>query len=274
MPPAGRRTPRGEGLREPERARMAILSDLLSFQHFTCARGSKVKRDFLDELLHALGGPEPATFRTKDDVLLEAVRVATGEAPDREEVLSAGETVTNEVLDLIINGVVRTRGLAGQASSAGTAARVAANLAAAGRADSEQAYDALDLSDERKRSLRGVVERPGQARFRAAVIRAYGGCAVTGCIESAVLDAAHIRPYRGSYTNVVRNGICLRVDLHRMWDRGLLAVHEMTHRVIVHPSVQDSAYRALEAAPISLPVQPNQWPDGDALRLQREWCGL
>lgn len=253
---------------------MAILSDLLGFPHFTCARGSKVERDFLDALLRALGGADPSNLRTKDDVLLEAVRVATGDPPEADAVLSVGGTVTNDALDEIIDGVLRTRGLAGSSTSGGTAARVAANLAAAGRGDAEEAYDALDLSDERKRSLRGVVERPAQARFRGAVIHAYGGCAVTGCIESAVIDAAHIRPYRGPQTNVVRNGVCLRVDLHRMWDRGLLAVHEVTHRVMVHPSVQDSAYRALEGAPISLPGKPDQWPDSDALRLQREWCGL
>ena len=252
---------------------MAILSDLLGFRHFTCARGGTVERDFLDELLRALGG-DPTTLRTKDQVLLAAVHLVTGEAPDAGEVLSAGGTVTNSALDTIIDGVMRTRGMTGPSSTGGTAARVAANLAAADREDAEQAYDALDLSDERKRSLRGVVERPGQAKFRAAVIHAYGGCAVTGCIESAVLDAAHIRPYRGPQTNVVRNGICLRVDLHRMWDRGLLAVQEVTHRVMVHPSVQDSAYRALDGAPISLPGKPDQWPDGEALRLQREWCSL
>lgn len=273
MPPPRRRTVRGQGVREPERARMAVLSDLLGFQHFTCARGGTVERDFLDELLRALGG-DPSSLRTKDDVTLAAVRVATGEQPDAEAILSTGGTVTNAALDLVIDGVLRTRGVGGPSSPGGTEARVAANLDAAGRDDAEGAFDALDLSDERKRSLRGVVERPGQKRFRGAVIRAYGGCAITACIESVVLDAAHIRPYRGPQTNVVRNGICLRVDLHRMWDQGLLAVHERMHRVIVHPSIRDSAYRAMQDAPISLPERSDQWPDSEALRLQREWCSL
>lgn len=267
-----RRTPKGRGAREPERPRMAILSDLLGFAHFDCSRGSTVERPFLEALAGALGVPDASHIRNKDLLILGSVEAATGETPSQVLALSSGGTVKDDALDLAIDGVQK-RGL-GLFLDRGAEARLAANLDAAGRAGAEAAFDALDLSDERRRSLREAVERPGQSRFRNAVIRAYPGCAVTGCLVEPVLDAAHIRPYRGPRTNSVRNGICLRADLHRLWDRGLLAVHETTHHAILHPDVTDTAYRVLHDAPCSLPAASEQWPDTTALRLQREWCEL
>lgn len=266
------RTLKGKGLREPERARMALLSELLDFPHHTCARGSKVERPFLEDLARALDVPSPETAASKDMLIVRCAEAATLGPVDVKFLTSEGGTVKNEALDVIIEGV-RSNGLA-RPLKAAREARVAAGLEAAGHADAEAAFDALDLSDERKRSLLGVVERSGQSRFRTAVVGAYPGCAVTGCLVQAVLDAAHIRPYRGARTNIVRNGICLRADLHRLWDRGLLAVDENTHQVLVHPQVSDSAYQGLFGRVISLPHEQKQWPDSTALRLQREWCEL
>ena len=48
-------------------------------------------------------------------------------------------------------------------------------------------------------------------------MKAYGGrCAVTGCAVPELLDAAHLMPWR-----IADEGILLRVDIHRMIDRGL-----------------------------------------------------
>jgi hypothetical protein len=253
---------------------MAVLSDLLGFPHHTCARGSKVERPFLVDLAKALRVPSPESFRTKEALLVAAAERATGGLVSKAVMTSPNGqgTVKNEALDVIIDGVLGNA--LGVPLVGAVTARVAADLEAAKRPDADAAFDALNLSDERKASLRLVVDRPGQKRFRDAVVGAYPGCAVTGCLEAAVLDAAHIRPYRGPYTNIVRNGICLRTDLHRLWDRGLLAVHERSRRVLVHPQVRDTAYRALDGAHISTPTDPKQWPDTTALQLQRQWCGL
>ncbi len=272
--PGRRRTPKGQGVREAERPRMAVLSDLLGFPHHTCARGSTVKRAFLEDLARALGEPDPSALRKKDDVLVAAASRATGRQVQPSEVTSEGETVKNSTLDLIIDAVM-ARGLTvPSARLGGTAARIAANLAESGRADADAALEALDLSDERRRSLRQSVVREGQGRFRSAVLHAYGGCAVTGTLTEAALDAAHIRPYAGPRSSSVRNGICLRADLHRLWDRGLLAVHERTHTVLVHAAATDTAYQALHGSPVRLPAKPGQWPLDSLLAEQRQWCGL
>jgi hypothetical protein len=250
---------------------MAVLSDLLGFPHHTCARGRKVERPFLEDVCRSLGVSSPENARSKDHLILKAIEAATG-LPADENLLSEGGTVTDKVLDVIIAGVV-DRGLS-VPTGGSTAARIAANMYEAGSPYAEAAFEALDLSDERTQSLRSVTDRPGQSRFRKAVITAYPGCAITGCLVESVLDAAHIRPFMGKRSDDTRNGICLRADLHRLWDRGLLAVHERTFKVIVHPEVTDTAYRILHGVQIALPTDPGQWPDTSALKQQREWCGL
>jgi hypothetical protein len=252
---------------------MAVLSDLLGFPHHTCARGSKVQRSFLEDLARALEVPSPERVRTKEQLLTLAAQKATGGDFKVDLIISPGGqgTVKNEALDVLIDGV-RAHGLA-KAVGGGVAARIAANLEAAQRADADQAFGALDLCEERRASLRQVT-LPSQSRFRAAVVAAYPGCAMTGCLTEAVLDAAHIRPGRGRGTNATTNGICLRADLRRLWDRGLLAVHERTHQVLVHPQVTDTAYLALVPTQIALPTDPRHWPNAESLRLQREWCDL
>jgi putative restriction endonuclease len=70
-----------------------------------------------------------------------------------------------------------------------------------------------------------VRPRLGQATFRIAVLEAYGrGCAVTGEHSLPALEASHIRPYTESGPHEVRNGLLLRADLHRLFDRGYLTV--------------------------------------------------
>jgi hypothetical protein len=74
-----------------------------------------------------------------------------------------------------------------------------AALAAAERQlEEENAFDATGMEDARERVLSSIVRRRGQSRFRDRLLAAYHGrCAVTGCEVEAVLEAAHIIPYRG-----------------------------------------------------------------------------
>ncbi len=70
-----------------------------------------------------------------------------------------------------------------------------------------------------------VPPRLGQGSFRIAVLDAYGrSCAVTGEHSLPVLEAAHIRPYKSGGEHETRNGLLLRSDLHRLFDRGFVTV--------------------------------------------------
>jgi len=82
------------------------------------------------------------------------------------------------------------------------------------------------------RAPRDVTLRPGQGRFREIMLYVYGGCCcVTGCAVPAVLEAAHIDPFKGRHSDHPQNGLLLRRDLHSLFDGGLMAVHPKTRAV-------------------------------------------
>lgn len=99
-----------------------------------------------------------------------------------------------------------------------------------------------------RRTVRTQVSviRPGQANFRGTMFARYGGeCCISGCRVDTLLEAAHIIPYRGDQTDDVRNGLLLRVDLHRLFDAHLITINPVTLRVEVANSVDDAEYQAL-----------------------------
>jgi len=70
-----------------------------------------------------------------------------------------------------------------------------------------------------------VAPRLGQGVFRLAVTKAYGSaCAITQEHSLPALEAAHIQPYGGGGEHDVRNGLLLRSDVHRLFDKGYVTV--------------------------------------------------
>ncbi|SDD84060.1 HNH endonuclease [Sanguibacter gelidistatuariae] len=86
--------------------------------------------------------------------------------------------------------------------------------------------DADSLSEDRRELAFAQIRlRQGQPAFRNKLLKAYRrSCAVTGTTTDAVLEAAHILPYRGVHTNTLSNGILLRADVHTLFDRLLLTI--------------------------------------------------
>lgn len=86
--------------------------------------------------------------------------------------------------------------------------------AASAEVDQEIAAEGMALDDDydaRLRLYRQIVARQGQAGFRAALLEAYRGrCAITGFDAAPALEGAHLRPYRGTESNIVTNGLLLR----------------------------------------------------------------
>lgn len=67
--------------------------------------------------------------------------------------------------------------------------------------------------------------RLGHATFRIAVMEAYRrACAATDEHSLPALEAVHIRPYADDGPHEVRNGLLLRADLHRLFDKGYVTV--------------------------------------------------
>jgi|ETNmetMinimDraft_13_1059891.scaffolds.fasta_scaffold91137_2 predicted restriction endonuclease len=83
----------------------------------------------------------------------------------------------------------------------------------------------LEMSDAKTTTTEA---RPNQDAFRKGVMEVWNGkCAITGYDVPAVLEAAHLHG-EGSWRNSNdpnRDGILLRVDLHRLFDKGLLNIN-------------------------------------------------
>ncbi|WP_019204337.1 HNH endonuclease signature motif containing protein [Tsukamurella sp. 1534] len=70
-----------------------------------------------------------------------------------------------------------------------------------------------------------VASREGQDLFREKLLDAYGGrCALSGTAVEGTLDGAHIIEHRDNGVNECWNGLLLRADIHRLFDRSLIRV--------------------------------------------------
>ncbi len=119
-----------------------------------------------------------------------------------------------------------------------------------------------------------VTPRLGQGSFRMAVIGAYGGaCAVTKEHSLPVLEAAHIRPYNKEGAHLTSNGLLLRSDLHRLFDRGYITVtpgHVLRVSGALHDDYSNGAtYYPLNGTSLHVPTAPADRPDSTLL----EWHG-
>ena len=117
--------------------------------------------------------------------------------------------------------------------------------------------------------------RLGQGAFRVLVTEAYDRrCAVTGERTLPVLEAAHIRPYDAEGPHRTQNGLLLRADLHKLFDRGLITVTPGC-RVEVSPRIKEEYengreyYRFHGQRLFKVPSSPNA-PDPEFLRWHNE----
>ena len=95
------------------------------------------------------------------------------------------------------------------------------------RAGSTPYWNVDRIEDARERYGKELLVRPrlGQGLFSVEVRQAYeGACAVTEEHSLPALEAAHIVPYGRGGQHRIDNGLLLRSDLHRLFDRGYVTV--------------------------------------------------
>ncbi len=127
----------------------------------------------------------------------------------------------------------------------------------------------------REWQIRQVLQRRGQARFRASLIEAYDGrCCVSDCDALDALEAGHIAAYNQSLDNRTSNGLLLRADLHTLFDLGLLAIDPTTMMTILAPKLRSSTYKDLHQLKIRLPKNIADQPNAKVLRDHAVWAGL
>ncbi len=116
--------------------------------------------------------------------------------------------------------------------------------------------------------------RLGQGTFRIGVLDAYGrACAITREHSLPVLEAAHIRSFSSEGPNEVRNGVLMRADLHRLFDKGFITISE-DHRLEVSSRLNrlyknGKPYYALAGSPVHLPAQAGDAPAAEFLTWHR-----
>ncbi|HUQ58801.1 HNH endonuclease signature motif containing protein [Lentzea sp.] len=105
--------------------------------------------------------------------------------------------------------------------------------------------------------------RRGQSAFRGKLLARYGSeCAFSGPAPADALEAAHLYSYAEIGEHRKDGGFLLRRDLHRLFDRGLLAVNPDTRRLDVHVDIRHlQDYGQLHGKELGL----------DPTRAQREW---
>ena len=121
-----------------------------------------------------------------------------------------------------------------------------------------------------------VKPRIGQSAFRVLVMDAYQRrCAITGENTLIALEAAHIQPYSGEGTHDIRNGMLLRADFHRLFDKGLVSVTQ-DREIKISPRIREAyfngkAYYRLDGKPLEvIPQHADSQPDPDRLKWHYE----
>lgn len=129
---------------------------------------------------------------------------------------------------------------------------------------------------ERRRVLQEVTQRPGQGRFRDALLETYDRrCALTGADHEITLQAAHIVPVQDGGTDEVSNGLLLRADVHLLFDACLLAFDEGTGAVLLRPELaQTEIGRELATQMLRKPRSRGSKPKPESLRFRRGLAGL
>jgi predicted restriction endonuclease len=135
----------------------------------------------------------------------------------------------------------------------------------------ELSHLGLDKEAE-KLYLKAFNLRPEQQQFRQALLKVYRRCAVTGCRIESVLDAAHIVPHSKTRNNDITNGLILRVDIHRLFDDCLIAIHPQTLQVHVSPELEETEYFGFQGCVITVPTNTEYQPDKIALKWQWNRC--
>ncbi len=105
--------------------------------------------------------------------------------------------------------------------------------------------------------------RVGQAGFRSHLLKAHGDeCAFTGPSPREALEAAHLYSFAADGEHRDDGGLLLRRDIHRLFDRGHLAVTPSSVTIDVSGAVRRyEEYGRLQGKPlrVSLTGQQVHW---------------
>lgn len=136
----------------------------------------------------------------------------------------------------------------------------------------KEEFNFKNIVDARKKQERAIIIRQGQVSFRNKLLRIYDEkCVISKVNVESVLEAAHISPYMGKETNVSKNGLLLRSDLHLLFDKKLIRIND-EYIVEVSPALINSVYGKYNGISLQLPKNKNDYPDKKALASHYDSC--
>lgn len=117
-----------------------------------------------------------------------------------------------------------------------------------------------------------VKDRSSQQGFRQKLIKFHGSkCMFTGTQNTTVLEACHIIPFAGSQSNILENGLILRVDIHRLFDNFKVAINPNTLKVEISTDLRgDVVYGCLEGIAVTFNPKINLTLFRDCLAKQHD----
>lgn len=115
-----------------------------------------------------------------------------------------------------------------------------------------------------------VEVRTQQGNFRKEVFALYKStCCVSGYAVEAALHAAHIVDYSVTRDNSPQNGLCLRADIHILFDKGLIKI-DPNYLIEVSDELEETQYWQYNGNKISLPQAQIDWPRKSNLKSKCE----
>jgi hypothetical protein len=130
-------------------------------------------------------------------------------------------------------------------------------------------FDPFLAVDDRVKVESQQVRREGQREFIKTMERIWRGqCVVTGTSVREVLDGAHIYPYGGKATNNPRNGLLLRADIHRLFDRHCISLQYDAGDLVFHvaPDLLAGEYAKFHRLRVDANNLPEFAPHQDVVR--------
>ncbi|MDB9492360.1 pentapeptide repeat-containing protein, partial [Dolichospermum circinale CS-534/05] len=129
------------------------------------------------------------------------------------------------------------------------------------------------LTKQKVKTAKSPPPREGQQEFKEELKETYGyRCLISGCDIEQIIEAAHIIPYRDLNSHDVANGLLLRVDLHRLFDVHLIAIHPITRKVLISEQIAKD-YQDIRGIKIaSCLTGEDATKQQDALRYHYEQC--
>ena len=66
-------------------------------------------------------------------------------------------------------------------------------------------------------------------------------------------------------SNHIQNGICLRVDIHKLFDNGLISI-DSDYKVVISSMLKSTEYGKINGKKIKLPQNKSYYPSPTALK--------